>query len=126
MKTISLTRLIQISLLAAAFAAPAAFAQSEPTATPPPAAMHDGSMQEGSTAPPPATEPTASADKPKSWKELDANKDGKLGKDEVAGDAKWTADFDAADTNKDGSISKAEFKKHEADLKKMASNDTRN
>ena len=32
----------------------------------------------------------------------------------------WTADFDAADTNKDGFISKSEFKKHESELKKTA------
>jgi Ca2+-binding EF-hand superfamily protein len=85
--------------------------------------MHDGPMQEGTTAATAATPaPTASTDKPKSFKELDVNKDGKLSKDEVAGDPTWTADFDAADTNKDGFLSKTEFKKHEADLKKVASN----
>jgi Ca2+-binding EF-hand superfamily protein len=85
-------------------------------------------MQEGTAATSaPATNPApmASTDKPKSWKELDANKDGKLSKDEVAGDATWTADFDTADANKDGFLSKSEFKKHEADLKKVASNDSR-
>jgi len=107
-----------------------AFAQTAPTApdaapsaaaTPAP---HDGPMLESAAAPAPNATPApmASTASAKSWKELDANKDGKLSKDEVAGDATWTADFDAADTNKDGFLSKSEFKKHEADLKKVASN----
>ena len=125
MKINPLTHSIHLCMLAAALAAPVAFAQSD-TATAAPATIHDGSMQEG-TAPPtaPAPAPMASADKPKSWKDLDVNKDGKLSKDEVAADPTWTADFDAVDSNKDGYISKAEYKKHEADLKKVASIDSR-
>jgi len=131
MQTISLSRktLLSLCIASALSMTSLAFAQTDPAAatpTPPPAGAmtHDGAMQEGSAAPAPntASAPTASTDKPKSFKDLDANKDGKLSKDEVAGDATWTADFDAADANKDGSISKTEFKKHNADLKKMASN----
>jgi len=132
MTTISLSRKTLLSLFAAsavsmtslAFAQTAAPAPDVPPATAN-APMHDGPMQEGAAAPTPNTTPApmASTDKPKSWKELDANKDGKLSKDEVAGDATWTADFDTADANKDGFLSKSEYKKHEADLKKVASND---
>ena len=63
---------------------------------------------------------TTSAYSAASFKELDANHDGKLSKDEVAGDAMWSKDFDVADVDKDGFISKSEFKKHEADAKKTA------
>jgi len=133
MQTISLSRktLLSLCIASALSMTSLAFAQTDPAAatpTPPPAGAmtHDGAMQEGAMAPAPAATPTpaamASTDKPKSFKDLDANKDGKLSKDEVAGNATWTADFDAADANKDGSISKTEFKKHNADLKKMASN----
>jgi hypothetical protein len=133
MKTFSLSRKTLLSLFAASAVSMTslAFAQTDPAATTPPPAgtmTHDGAMQEGpAAAPAPNTAPApmasmASTDKPKSFKDLDANKDGKLTKDEVAGDATWTADFDAADLNMDGSISKTEFKKHSADLKKVASN----
>jgi hypothetical protein len=134
MTTFSLSRKTLLSLFTASAVSMTslAFAQTAataPDAAPPPpttAASHDGPMQEGTAATSaPATNPApmASTDKPKSWKELDANKDGKLSKDEVAGDATWTADFDTADTNKDGFLSKSEYKKHESDLKKVASND---
>lgn len=135
MTTLSLSRKTLLSLITAGAVSMTslAFAQSAamaPDAAPPPPATatpapHDGPMQEGVAAPAPNTAPApmASTEKPKSWKELDANKDGKLSKDEVAGDATWTADFDSADANKDGFLSKSEFKKHEADLKKVASND---
>jgi hypothetical protein len=134
MTTISLSRKTLLVLFAASAVSMTslAFAQTAPTApdtappATPPAAMHDDPMQEGAAAPAPNTTsaPMASTSKPKTFKDLDANKDGKLSKDEVAGDPTWSADFDAADTNKDGYISKSEFKKHEADLKKVASNDS--
>ena len=109
MTTLSLSRKTLLSLIAAsavsmtslAFAQTAAMAPD--AAPPPPAAAvpapHDGPMQESAAAPAPntASAPMAATDKPKSWKELDANKDGYL--------------------------SKSEFKKHEADLKKLARND---
>jgi hypothetical protein len=132
MTTLSVSRKTLLSLFAASAVSMTslAFAQTAATApdVPPAAATptpHEGPMQEGVAAPAPnmAPAPMASTDKPKSWKELDTNKDGKLGKDEVAGDATWTADFDTADANKDGYLSKSEFKKHEADLKKVASNE---
>jgi hypothetical protein len=114
-----------VSMTSLAFAQTAPTAPDSTAATPPPASAN-APMQEGTMAAATASTPApmASTTKPKSFKELDANKDGKLSKDEVAGDPTWTADFDAADTNKDGSISKSEFKKHEADLKKVASNDS--
>lgn len=112
-----------VSMTSLAFAQTAATTPVPPPATAT-ATMRADPMQEGTAASAPATNsaPMASTTKPKSWKEFDANKDGKLSKDEVAGDATWTADFDAADLNKDGYLSKSEFKKHEADLKKVASN----
>ena len=133
MTTISLSRKTLLSLIAAsamsmtslAFAQDAATSPDVPPATAT-ATPHDGPMQEGATATPANTPaPMASTTKPKTFKELDANKDGKLSRDEVAGDPTWSAEFDAADTNKDGYISKSEFKKHEADMKKVASNDNR-
>lgn len=114
MKTHALTRSIQACMLAAALAAPMAFAQDS---TPAPM-QSDSSMQNDSSmqSPPDAM----SSDKTMSWKQLDANKDGKLSKEEVAGDPQLTADFDSADTNKDGYLSKAEFKTQKAEMKKMA------
>ncbi len=41
---------------------------------------------------------------------LDADKDGKLSKDEVKGDATLSAKFDELDTNKDGFLDKDELK----------------
>ena len=41
---------------------------------------------------------------------LDADKDGKLSKDEVKADATLTAKFDELDANKDGFLDKAELK----------------
>jgi hypothetical protein len=130
MKTFTLAHSIRVCLLAVALATPVAFAQSDTTTPPPTAPPHNGTMQEGATPPvantavAPASAPTAStADKPKTWKELDINKDGKLSKDEAAGDSGLAAVFDTADTNRDGYISKVEYKKYEDNLKKIAKTD---
>jgi Ca2+-binding EF-hand superfamily protein len=67
----------------------------------------------------PAASPAATAPSgPKAFAELDANRDGRLSRDEVAGDATWSADFDAADLDHNGFISKAEFDKHAAAARK--------
>ncbi len=124
MKTYSLKHSIHMCLLAAALATPIAFAQdtAPPPAPPVNAPMHEGSVMhdsamknDGMAAPAPMP-PIA---KSVSWKDLDANKDGKLSRDEVAGQPMRSEHFDAADTNKDGFLSKAEFKKHDAEMKKM-------
>ena len=44
------------------------------------------------------------------WKKLDANGDGRLAKDEVAGHPRLVQDFDAIDANKDGFLSAEELK----------------
>ena len=111
MKIHSLKRSALMLVTAAALTAPFAFAQSDTTPSPPTPASPP--MQTGATAPD-AMSPSSA---PKTWKELDANNDGKLSRDEVAGDPMWSSHFDAADTNKDGFLSKAEFKKHAADMK---------
>jgi hypothetical protein len=122
--------------LVAALALPPAFAQTAPTAaapTDPPttnAPMHEATPATAPTntsATDPANTPAVadSNAKPATFKELDANKDGKLSHDEVAGSAMWTSDFDTADTDKDGYISKSEFKKHEADIRKTAKNESK-
>jgi hypothetical protein len=38
----------------------------------------------------------------------------------VAGDPVWSADFDAADTDHNGVISRAEFDRHQAQIRKKA------
>jgi hypothetical protein len=98
---------IQACMMMAALAVPMAFAQDAS-----PAPMQDSSSMQSSSA--------MSSDKPMPWKQLDTNKDGKLSKEEVAGDSQLTADFDAADTNKDGFLSKVEFRAHRMEMKKMA------
>ena len=96
--------------------------QTDPSATAAPAAPAAPAQAPAQDSAPQVAATTAATEssKPADFKQLDANKDGKLSRDEVAGDAMWTADFDAADTNKDGYLSKAEFRKHEADLRKTA------
>ena len=111
MKTHSLKRSALMLVIAAALTAPLAFAQSDTTPSAPTPAS--APMQTGAMAPDAMSQSSA----PKTWKELDTNNDGKLSKDEVAGDPMWSSHFDAADANKDGFISKAEFKKHSADMK---------
>jgi len=113
--------------LAAALALPPAFAQTSPApATPPDTAgapatpMHEGTSPPESEVAPAPTTPTAALTSTATFKELDANKDGKLSKDEVASDPMWSANFDTADTDKDGYISKSEFKKYQAEQKKTA------
>jgi len=118
-----------LALIAAVTVTPA-FAQTAPTAQAAPTADASGApTTEGRPSSDPAGTPpstdaqpmaTTSASRPASFKELDANHDGKLSKEEVAGDAMWSSDFDVADADKDGFISKSEFKKHEADVKKTA------
>ncbi len=110
MKIHSLKSSTFMLLIAAALTAPLAFAQSDTTASAP--APASAAMQPGAMAPDAMSQSSA----PKTWRELDTNNDGKLSKDEVAGDLMWSSHFDAADANKDGFISKAEFKKHAADM----------
>lgn len=117
--------LIGLFAIGAALMMPLAFAQdTAPPPTSPAATMHEGAVHEPMKAPAPNTT-AASNNKSMSWNDLDANKDGKLSKDEVAGDPTWSKDFDAADTNKDGYISKDEYTKHVADLKKVAKTDSK-
>ena len=123
-------RLTPVALaLVAALAIAPAFAQTSPTtqsASPPNASMNEGRPAADTvSAPAPNTEATpttTSTSQPKraTFEELDKNHDDKLTREEVAGDPLWSKDFDIADTNHDGFISKAEFKKHEADLKRTA------
>jgi len=108
MKIHSLKRSALMLVTAAALTAPFAFAQSDTTPSAPTPTPASAPMQTGAMAPD-AMSPSSA---PKTWKELDANNDGKLSRDEVAGDPMWSAD-----TNKDGFLSKAEFKKHAADMK---------
>ena len=114
MKMQLLERMVQSCLLAGAFAMPAAFAQAST-----PAPMHEGSVKEpmATTAPAPA----AIAVKPMGWKDLDTNKDGQISKNEAAADATLNTDFDSADTDKNGSLSRAEFKKYASGMKKQVS-----
>ena len=44
------------------------------------------------------------------FNDLDANKDGKLSRDEVASDPRLSRDFDTLDTDRDGYLSKRELK----------------
>ena len=46
------------------------------------------------------------------WDSLDANRDGYLTKDELAGSPGMVHNFDMIDTDHDGKISKAEWKAH--------------
>lgn len=108
----SLKHATHLLVLAVALAVPLAFAQTDTTPTPP--APASAPMQTGAM----ASDAMAQSSTPKTWKELDANKDGKLSKDEVAGDPTWSAEFDAADSNKDGFVSKTEFKQHNDAMKK--------
>lgn len=102
-----------LSLASAAFpqAAPVASSKDE-------APMHEGTeaAAPGSASSPSAVPAAPARAAPKTFADFDANRDGRLGRDEVAGDTTWTAEFDAADADGNGYLSKAEFGKHAAKL----------
>lgn len=57
--------------------------------------------------------------KTSTWASLDANSDGKISKDEAAGDSDLSAKFASYDKNKDGSLSSVEYGKYDAAMKKL-------
>ena len=70
----------------------------------------DGAMQ---SAPPQATAPTAEP-KQVTWADLDTDKDGSLSKAEVATVPALSQVFDAADADADGKLTADEYKAHAA------------
>ena len=91
---------ISLLALAAAVAAPAAFAQTAPTADP---------AAQSQAAPAPTAQP-----KQVTWADLDTDKDGNLTKTEVATVPVLTQSFDAADADADGKLTADEYKAHAA------------
>ncbi len=85
--------------------------------------MAKGGMSKDSTA---NDTSTASADgKASTWASLDANSDGKISKDEAAGDSALSAKFATYDKNKDGSLSSVEYGKYVAAMKKAQKGHTK-
>ena len=57
-----------------------------------------------------AQEPATGGTESMDYTKLDANGDGKISKDEAVGDASLSANFDALDADKNGSLSASELK----------------
>jgi hypothetical protein len=96
-------RLMGLLALSAAFAAPAAFAQSTtPTSDP----AQTAASQPASPA------PQAEASSKKTWTELDTDKDGNLNKTEASSIPSLQAVFDQADANADGALTGDEYKSY--------------
>ena len=95
-------RLMGLLALSAAFAAPAAFAQ---TTTPTADEAQTAASPPASPAPHSGGEPAK-----KTWDDLDTNKDGNLTKTEAATIPSLQAVFDQADANADGALSGEEYK----------------
>ena len=89
--------------LASAFAAPAAFAQSAPTATQDPAAQPAPQQQATEAAP-------QAAPAQKTWAELDANGNGSLSASEAAPIDSLTKVFAKADKDGNGELTADEYK----------------
>ena len=89
--------------LASAFAAPAAFAQSAPTATQDPAAQPAPQQQATEAAP-------QEAPAQKTWAELDANGNGSLSASEAAPIDSLTKVFAKADKDGNGELTADEYK----------------
>lgn len=106
-----------IPLLAAALAAPLAFAQSTtPTAQPTQDAAaptaQSSSQQQTTPAADPAAQgaPAAPQGKAKNWSDVDSDKDGKISKTESASEPAVGQIFDQADADKDGNLTTDEYK----------------
>lgn len=112
--------LILITSIAAALAAPLAFAQSDTSATATTATSQDStsaqaSMQATTSSPPEAAiTGSATAAKKVSWSDLDGDKDGKLTRAEAAGVTSLSTVFDKADADKDGALTPDEYKAYVA------------
>lgn len=119
--------------VAAALAAPLAFAQSTQAnanaqdnasaqaatpatrATPATPPSDDASAMSSATPATPATRAEPAADAKKvTWSDLDGDKDGKLSKTEAAPIERLNQVFDAADANKDGALTADEYKAYVA------------
>lgn len=117
---ISRKPLIALVALGAAFAAPLAFAQSEPTTgTQDPAASSQyptsqdpaSSTQDAATQAPPGAQ-TAPATEPKqmTWADVDTDKSGTISKTESSQLASLAQVFDDADGDKNGELTPDEYK----------------
>jgi hypothetical protein len=110
--------------IAAALAAPLAFAQSDNASATAQAATPATPATPATAATPatPATpaEPSAAARKV-SWSDLDGDKDGKLSKVEAAPLQSLTSVFDKADADKDGALTPDEYKAYVAANGKLGS-----
>ena len=115
---------VLMAAIAAALAAPLAFAQSDNASATAQAATPAIPATPATAAAPatPATpaEPAAAAKKV-SWSDLDGDKDGKLSKVEAAPLQSLTSVFDKADVDKDGALTPDEYKAYIAANGKLGS-----
>lgn len=94
--------LIALLAIGAALAMPMAFAQNEPT---------EG-VQDAATQAQPTTEPAATD--PRTWADVDSDKDGAISKEESAQLASLAQVFDAADADGNGLLTVDEYKAYVA------------
>ena len=121
---------VLMAAIAAALAAPLAFAQSDnASATAQGAAAAQAATPAIPATPATATAPAtpatpaepAAAAKKVSWSDLDGDKDGKLSKVEAAPLQSLTSVFDKADVDKDGALTPDEYKAYIAANGKLGS-----
>lgn len=113
--------LMGLLVLSAAVAMPMAFAQEQDQKAADPAAATQSDTQTTDTAPQePATteQPAAQAStdtaKPKTWADVDGDKDGNISKTEAASEPAVGQIFEAADSNKDSKLTPDEYKAYVA------------
>jgi len=94
------TQKLRALALVATLGAPLVMAQGT---SPKPAVVED-------TLKNPSTSLSTASSSPKTWDELDTNKDGKLSKAEAAADASMKALFAKADTDNDGILTPEEYR----------------
>lgn len=103
---------VALATAAAALLAPAAHAQpaAATPATPPPVQVQPAPSSSVVSTASAAAEPRyTAADIARAFSFMDANKDGKISRDEASGFRGVARHFDAADTNKDSHLSQQEF-----------------
>lgn len=119
----SRSALIGLLALSAVVAMPMAFAQAKDQKAADPATTTqsetqatDAAPQDATTATQAPTAPTAAAGeaKPRTWTDVDGDKDGNISKTEAASEPAVGQIFDLADTNKDSKLTPDEYKAYVA------------
>ncbi|MCY7355562.1 MAG: EF-hand domain-containing protein [Lysobacter sp.] len=106
--------LMGLLALSVAVAMPMAFAQKQDQKAADPAATTQSETPATTTPAPAAPTATAGDAKPKTWSDVDGDKDGNISKTEAASEPAVGEIFDLADANKDSKLTPDEYKAYVA------------